>query len=136
MSHNNPNSSNNTGNLAGGSGTGATQTEVSRGTSGAQNLERANRPGQSAGSTSGAGTATALAQEYGQKISEVANTAKEYVSDKVSEVGDKIKDLQNMDINDMANQAKDFARKNPGQTILISAAAGLVLGLLLRGSRR
>jgi ElaB/YqjD/DUF883 family membrane-anchored ribosome-binding protein len=51
-------------------------------------------------------------------------------------VGDKIKDLQNVDINEVANQAKDYARQNPGQAILISAAAGFVLGLLLRGSRR
>jgi ElaB/YqjD/DUF883 family membrane-anchored ribosome-binding protein len=37
----------------------------------------------------------------------------------------------------MANEAKEYARKNPGQAILISAAAGLILGLLIRsGSRR
>lgn len=95
--------------------------------------------GQSAGGGTGAGTATGLAataQEYGQKIAEAATTAKDYVADKVSVVGDKIKDLQNTDVREVANQAKDYARQNPGQAILISAAAGLVLGLLLRGSRR
>ncbi len=89
--------------------------------------------------TGAAGTATALsqtAQEYGHKISEAASQAKDYVSDKVSVVGDKIKELQNADLGEITENAKDYARKNPGQAILISAAAGLVLGLLLRGSRR
>ena len=88
------------------------------------------------GSTgSSAGTATALAQEYGSKITEVASQAKDYVSDKVSVVGDKLKDLQNVDYGEMAENAKDYARKNPGQAILISAAAGLLVGLILRGRR-
>jgi len=84
------------------------------------------------------GTATALsqtAQDYGQKISDVATQAKDYVSEKVSVVGDKIKDLQNADLGELAENAKDYARKNPGQAILISAAAGLLLGLVLRGRR-
>ena len=89
--------------------------------------------------TGAAGTATALsqtAQDYGHKISEAATQAKDYVTDKVSVVGDKIKDLQNADLGEITENAKDYARKNPGQAILISAAAGIVLGLLLRGSRR
>jgi ElaB/YqjD/DUF883 family membrane-anchored ribosome-binding protein len=87
----------------------------------------------------GAGTATALtqtAQDYGQKISDAATHAKEFVTDKVSVVGDKLKELQNADIGEVAENAKEYARKNPGQAILISAAAGMLLGLLLRGSRR
>jgi ElaB/YqjD/DUF883 family membrane-anchored ribosome-binding protein len=36
----------------------------------------------------------------------------------------------------LVEDAKEFARKKPGQTILISAAVGLVLGLLLKGGRR
>jgi ElaB/YqjD/DUF883 family membrane-anchored ribosome-binding protein len=85
-----------------------------------------------------AGTATALsqtAQEYGQKISDVASHAKDFVNDKVSVVGEKLKDLQNADLGELADNAKDYARKNPGQAILISAAAGLLLGLILRGRR-
>ncbi|HEV7475618.1 MAG TPA: hypothetical protein VGN90_16305 [Pyrinomonadaceae bacterium] len=81
------------------------------------------------------GTATALAQEYGQKISEAATHAKDYVSDKVTVVGDKIKELQNADLAEITETAKDYARKNPGQAILISAAAGLLLGLVIRGRR-
>lgn len=92
-----------------------------------------------AGTGTGAtGTATALsqtAQEYGHKISEAATQAKDYVSDKVSVVGGKLKELQNADLGEIAENAKDYARRNPGQAILISAAAGLVLGLILRGRR-
>jgi ElaB/YqjD/DUF883 family membrane-anchored ribosome-binding protein len=95
--------------------------------------------GQSAGGGTGAATATGLAQtakEYGGKIADAASTAKDFVTDKASVVTDKIKDLSNRDFSEVANEAKDYARKNPGQAILISAAAGLVLGLLIRGSRR
>jgi ElaB/YqjD/DUF883 family membrane-anchored ribosome-binding protein len=91
-----------------------------------------------AGTGTGTGTATALsqtAQEYGQRISEVATHAKDYVSDKVSVVGDKIKDLQNADLGELAENAKDYARKNPGQALLISAGVGLLLGMFLRGRR-
>lgn len=90
------------------------------------------------GSVGSAGSATALsqtAQDYGQKISEVATQAKDYVTDKVSVVSDKIKDLQNADLGELAENAKEYARKNPGQAILISAAAGLLLGLVIRGRR-
>ncbi len=90
------------------------------------------------GTRTGAGTATALSQtahDYGQKISEAASHAKDFVTDKVSVVGDKIKDLQNADLGELAENAKDYARRKPGQAILISAAAGLILGLLVRGRR-
>ena len=113
-----------------------------------QNTSSTNFPGTtgtagtgtgSTGSTStGAATATCLAQtaqEYGEKISDAASQAKEYVSDKVSLVGDKLKDLQNADLGEIAENAKDYARKNPGQAILISAAAGLLVGLIIRGRR-
>ena len=54
--------------------------------------------------TAGTGAATALSQtahDYGQKISEVASQAKDYVSDKVSVVGDKFKELQNADLGEL-----------------------------------
>ena len=113
-----------------------------------QNTSSTNFPGTtgttgtgtgSTGSTStGAATATGLAQtaqEYGEKISDAASQAKDYVSDKVTIVGDKLKELQNADLGEIAENAKDYARKNPGQAILISAAAGLLLGLIIRGRR-
>ena len=95
----------------------------------------ANERTTSTGSSTGAGTATALAQEYGGKISEAATHAKDYVSDKMTVVGDKIKELQNADFAEIAENTKEYARKNPGQAILISAAAGLLVGLILRGRR-
>lgn len=113
-----------------------------------QNTTSTNFPGTSqsgsstgnSGTTSntGTGAATGLAQtaqEYGGKISEAAGHAKDFVTDKVGVVGDKIKELQNADIGEIAENAKDYARKNPGQAILISAAAGLLVGLILRGRR-
>ncbi len=90
----------------------------------------------STGAGTGTATATGLAQEYGGKITEAASQAKEYVTDKMTVVGDKIKELQNADLSEITENAKDYARKNPGQAILISAAAGLLVGLILRGSRR
>ena len=103
-------------------------------------------PGKPAGTTgttgtgtgTGAGAATALSQtahDYGQKISEVASQAKDYVTDKVSVVGDKFKELQNADLGELAENAKEYARQKPGQALLISAAAGLLLGLIIRGRR-
>ncbi|MBA3256786.1 MAG: hypothetical protein H0W34_10090 [Pyrinomonadaceae bacterium] len=96
-------------------------------------------PGSSSSGSGSTGTATALtqtAQDYGHKISEAATQAKDYVSDKVSVVGDKLKELQDADLGEVAANAKEYARKNPGQAILISAAAGLVVGLILRGRRQ
>jgi len=90
------------------------------------------------GTGTSTGTAPALsqtAQQYGQKLQEVATHAKDYVADKASVVGNKIKDLQNADLGELAENAKDYARRKPGQALLISAAVGLVLGLLVRGRR-
>ena len=90
------------------------------------------------GTPGGAGTATALSQtahDYGQKISDAASSAKDYLSDKVSVVGDKFKELQNADLGELAENAKNYARQKPGQALLISAAAGLLLGLIIRGRR-
>jgi len=89
-------------------------------------------------SSTGTGTATGLAQtaqQYGEKITEAAGQAKEYLGEKITVVGDKFKELQNADLSEVAENAKEYARKNPGQAILISAAAGLLVGLILRGRR-
>jgi ElaB/YqjD/DUF883 family membrane-anchored ribosome-binding protein len=100
--------------------------------------------GSATGTGGGAGTGTApardgiagMAQEYGQKITDAASQAKDYVSDKLTPAVDKFKELQNKDYGQMADDAKEYAKQNPGQAILISAAAGFLLGLLLRNSRR
>ena len=94
--------------------------------------------GTTPGGGAGAGTGTALSQtahDYGQKITDAAAQAKDYVADKVSVVGDKFKELQNADLGELAENAKEYARKKPGQALLISAAAGLLLGLIIRGRR-
>ena len=119
--------------------TGSTGTPGTTGTTGQTGTGSTNESfatGTTGTTGTGTGAATALAQEYGSKITEAASQAKDYVTDKVSVVGDKLKDLQNADFGEMAENAKDYARNNPGQAILISAAAGLLLGLILRGSRR
>jgi len=71
-------------------------------------------------------------QEYAGKVSDAAAQAKDYVTDKVGVVSDKIKDI---DFAELSSNAKEYARQNPGQTILISAGVGLLLGLLIRGRR-
>jgi len=96
--------------------------------------------GTGTGIGTGTGTATATglaqtAQQYGEKIAEAAGQAKEYVGEKMTVVGDKFKELQNADLAEITENAKDYARKNPGQAILISAAAGLLVGLIIRGRR-
>ena len=96
------------------------------------------------GGGSAAGTATApstsgiasQAKEYGQKVADAATKAKDYISDRASVAGEKIQDLRNVDYAQLAEDAKDYARQKPGQAILIAAAAGFVVGLLLRGTRR
>jgi len=76
------------------------------------------------------------AQEYGQKIQDAAAKAKDFASDKLSQAGDKFKEIQGKDPKELIEDAKEFARQKPGQTILISAAVGLILGLLFRGGRK
>ncbi len=75
------------------------------------------------------------AQEYGQKIQDAAVKAKDFASEKFSQAGDKFKEIQGKDPKELIEDAKEFARQKPGQTILISAAVGLVLGLLFRGRK-
>jgi len=75
------------------------------------------------------------AQDYAGKVSDAATQARDFVNDKVTLVSDKLKELGNRDLGELAENAKEFARKNPGQALLISAAAGLLLGLLVRGRR-
>jgi ElaB/YqjD/DUF883 family membrane-anchored ribosome-binding protein len=93
--------------------------------------------------TGGGGAATGTARgladqakEYGQKVAGAASTAREFLTDKAGVVGDKLQDLRNRDYQEMAENAKQYARQNPGQALLVAAAAGFVIGLLLRGGRR
>lgn len=76
------------------------------------------------------------AKDCGKKFVDAATRAGDYVGEKVTAAGNKLKDLQGKDLSEIADEAKDYARRNPAQAILISAAAGVVLGFLLRGGRR
>ena len=76
------------------------------------------------------------AQEYGQKIQDAATKAKDFANDKFSAAGDKFKEISAKDPKELIEDAKEFARQKPGQTILISAAVGVVLGLILRSGRK
>ncbi len=75
------------------------------------------------------------AQEYGQRLQDAATKAKDFAGEKFAQAGDKFKDLQNKDPKELVEDAKEYARQKPGQTILISAAIGLVIGFLLKGRR-
>lgn len=74
----------------------------------------------------------AQAQEYGHRVQDAALKAKGYASEKFVVANEKFKELQNKDPKELVEEAKDYARKNPGQAIMISAAAGLLLGWLLK----
>ncbi len=78
----------------------------------------------------------AQAEEYGQKLQDAAMKAKDYASERFAVAGEKFKELQDKDPRELVEDAKEYARQKPGQTILISAAVGIVLGLLLRGGRK
>jgi ElaB/YqjD/DUF883 family membrane-anchored ribosome-binding protein len=129
----------------GGAGTGATDAGTTRDTSlsGSTGSTGLSTPG-STGGGAGAATGTAAAregiagtaQEYGQKITDAASQAKDYVGDKLSVAGDKLRELQQKDYSQIADEAKEYARQKPGQALLVSAAAGFLLGLLLRSTRR
>src|SRR6476659_1629338 len=75
------------------------------------------------------------AQEYGAKIQDAAAKARDFASEKFTQAGEKFKEIQGKDPKELVEDAKEYARQKPGQALLISAAAGLILGFLLRGRR-
>jgi ElaB/YqjD/DUF883 family membrane-anchored ribosome-binding protein len=151
MSQNRP--GNDTGDFGGTGSTGATGSGGASGGTGSGGVSGGT--GSGSGSTGGGlstttggggGTATATApsagglgaraKEYGQTVAEAASTARDYITDKAGVVGDKLSGLKDVDYAEYANQAKDYARQKPGQALLVAAAAGFVIGLLVRGGRR
>ena len=153
MSQNFGNETGNVGGAGGGTGSGgASDATGSGGVSSGTGSGAGSAGGGSTGiSTTGGGTgggaatgtATApasglagRAKEYGQTVAGAATHARDYITDKASVVGEKIQGLREVDYAEYANQAKDYARQNPGQALLVAAAAGFVIGLLVRGGRR
>jgi ElaB/YqjD/DUF883 family membrane-anchored ribosome-binding protein len=114
----------------GGAGTGATDAGTTRDTS--LTTTASDAVGSATATAQGIATqAKEQAQQVGQKVADAATQAKDFVSDK-------FKDLQNTDYRQVAEDARDYARQKPGQALLISAAAGFLIGILLRsgGSNR
>ena len=74
-------------------------------------------------------------QEYGQKFQDAAAKARDFASEKLNQASDKFKELQGKEPRELVEEAKEFARKKPGQAILISAALGLLVGLFIRGRK-
>src|SRR5215207_7721542 len=148
MSQNRPGNENDFGGTTGGTGSGgASGGTGSGGVSGGTSGGAGSTGNTGLSTTGGGGAATgtapapasgigARAKEYGQTVADAATTAKDYITDKASVVGDKIQGLRDVDYAEYANQAKDYARQNPGQALLVAAAAGFVIGLLVRRGRR
>ncbi len=76
------------------------------------------------------------AQEYQEKLNEAAIKAKDFATEKYQQASEKLKEISAKDPKELVEDAKEFARQKPAQTILISAAVGLVLGLILRSGRK
>lgn len=122
----------------GGAGSGATDAGTTRDAStGGGGLTTTGGGGTAAGTaTAPASGIAGKAKEYGQTVVDAASQAREYITDKAGVVGEKIQGLRDVDYQQYATQAKDYARQNPGQALLVAAAAGFVIGLLVRGGRR
>lgn len=137
-----PNTTGTTGTTGGTTGTpGPAGTPGTSTTPGGTGLTTTSTTPTTGGGGGGAATGAApglapRAKEYGQKVAGAATHAKDYLSEKATVVGDKFQELRNKDYQQIAEEAKQYARQNPGQALLISAAAGFVIGLLLRGGRR
>ena len=120
------------GGVSGGTGSGAGST----GGGGLSTTTGGGGTGAATATAPSAGGLGARAKEYGQTVAGAASTAKEFLTDKASVVGDKLSGLREVDYAEYADQAKNYARQNPGQALLVAAAAGFVIGLLVRGGRR
>lgn len=147
MSQNRPGNENDFGGTTGGTGSGgASGGTGSGGVSGGTSSGAGSTGGTGLSTTGGGGAATGTAtapagigeraKQYGQSVADAATTAKDYITDKAGVVGEKIQGLRDVDYAEYANQAKDYARSNPGQALLVAAAAGFVIGLLVRSGRR
>ncbi len=93
-----------------------------------QNTTSTDFPGTSASggqSGSATGTASALAQEYGGKISEAASQAKDFVSDKISVVGDNGREREGLHAQKSRTGAADLCRRRfAGRSNSARAAIG------------
>ena len=66
------------------------------------------------------------------KAADAAVKAKDFASEKFAQASDKFKELSNKEQKELIEEAKEFARQKPAQALVVSAAVGLILGLLLK----
>lgn len=78
----------------------------------------------------------AQAEDFGRRINEAATRAKEFASEKFAQAETKFNELKDKDPRELVENAKEYTRQNPGQALLITAAVGVVIGMLLRGRKR
>lgn len=69
-------------------------------------------------------------------VTESMSRVRDQVSDTVSRGMDRVRSMDRPDVDQMYDDVLESARANPGRTILISAAVGMVLGMMMRGGNR
>lgn len=69
-----------------------------------------------------------------RKFSEAGDSVKSAASGARRKVGDVKDKVSSMDYSGMGSDLRSFVRENPGKAIVIAAAAGFLVGLLLRSS--
>lgn len=74
--------------------------------------------------------------EFGRRINDAAVRAKVFAGEKFTQAQEKFNEIKNKDPREVVENAKEYTRQNPTQALLITAAVGIVLGMLLRGRRR
>jgi ElaB/YqjD/DUF883 family membrane-anchored ribosome-binding protein len=82
------------------------------------------------------GDLKAQAQEYGQKFTDAATKARDFASEKLEAAGEKFNELKNKEFSELVDEGKEYVRQKPGQALLITAAVGVVLGLILGAGRK
>lgn len=78
----------------------------------------------------------AQAEDFGKRINDAAIRAKEFASEKFAQAENKFNELKDKDPREIVENAKEYTRQNPGQALLITAAVGVVIGMILRGRRK
>jgi len=73
--------------------------------------------------------------QISEKISDATSQAKDFVSDKMSQLSSRMHDMEMPDYSRYMDTVRSQARMHPTETIVISAAVGFLLGVMLRPSR-
>lgn len=84
------------------------------------------------GMREGAGRAGTQLKEGAGKASQVAREKYVVAKEKVGQGYDKV----SKDMDQLSQDVNEYVRANPGKSVLIAAAVGFFLGVLMRGGRR